>query len=141
MRVSLLKIIYLNFRKKCSHFYSNQIFSGDDTKEGPVLRQGCLNPKEIEGKNCSLISWSAQKKSSAPLLLQKPDMNLFRQYNIFEKKMLTKSWKKHAQKSLRYTPFFSSLLPWATQTAQTEEFMFQNMAYRPTVYKTGNTST
>ena len=28
-------------------------------------------------------------------------------------------------------------LPWAAQTAQTEEFMFQNVAYRPTVYKTG----
>ena len=24
-----------------------------------------------------------------------------------------------------------------TQTAQKEEFMFQNMAYKPTVYKTG----
>ena len=33
--------------------------------------------------------------------------------------------------------FFSSLLPWAAQTAQTEEFMFQNVAYRPTVYRTG----
>ena len=25
----------------------------------------------------------------------------------------------------------------AAQTAQTEEFMFQNVAYRPTVYRTG----
>ena len=33
--------------------------------------------------------------------------------------------------------FFSSLLPWAAQTAQTEEFMFQNVAYKPTEYKTG----
>ena len=29
--------------------------------------------------------------------------------------------------------FFS----WATQTALTEEFMFQNAAYRPVVYRTG----
>ena len=35
--------------------------------------------------------------------------------------------------------FLSALLPLA---AQTEEFMFQNVAYRPTVYKTGaNSST
>ena len=26
--------------------------------------------------------------------------------------------------------------PWAAQTAQTEEFMFQAVAYRPTVYNT-----
>ena len=32
---------------------------------------------------------------------------------------------------LKY-PFFS-LLPWAAQMAQTEEFMFQNVAYTPTV--------
>ena len=30
-----------------------------------------------------------------------------------------------------------SLLPWAAQTAQKEEFMFQIVAYRPTVYRTG----
>ena len=29
------------------------------------------------------------------------------------------------------------LLPWAAQIAQTEEFMFQNVAYRPSAYKTG----
>ena len=28
-------------------------------------------------------------------------------------------------------------LPIAAKMAQTEEFMFQNVAYRPTVYKTG----
>ena len=28
-------------------------------------------------------------------------------------------------------------IPWAAQTAQTEEFMFQNVAYRPAVYRTG----
>ena len=40
-----------------------------------------------------------------------------------------KSWK-----------FFFSFLPWAAQLAQTEEIMFQNVAYRPTVYKTGDQS-
>ena len=30
-----------------------------------------------------------------------------------------------------------TLLPWAAQTTQTE-FLFQNVAYRPTVYKTGD---
>ena len=33
--------------------------------------------------------------------------------------------------------FFS---PIAAKTAQSEEFMFQNVAHRPTVYKTGNNS-
>ena len=36
--------------------------------------------------------------------------------------------------SLKY---IFSLQPWATKTAQTEEFMFQNVAYIPNVYKTG----
>ena len=57
---------------------------------------------------------------------------------IFSKKLLifflpTKSWKNHPQKLLRKT----QIQPWAAQTAQTEEFMFQNVAYRPTVYRTG----
>ena len=48
------------------------------------------------------------------------------------------SWKNHPQKLLRKTQIhFFSLTAWAAQTAQTEEFMFQNVAYRPTVYKTG----
>ena len=51
----------------------------------------------------------------------------------FAYKKLKKSFQKVAQK---YS--ITSLLPWAAQTSQTEEFMFQNMAYyRPTVYKTG----
>ena len=29
------------------------------------------------------------------------------------------------------------LLSWAAQTAQTAEFTFKNVAYRPTVYRTG----
>ena len=32
---------------------------------------------------------------------------------------------------------FFSLVAWAAQTAQTEEFMLQNVAFRPTVYRTG----
>ena len=35
--------------------------------------------------------------------------------------------------------YFFFLLPWAAQTAKTVEFMFQNVAYRPTVYRTGMT--
>jgi hypothetical protein len=50
----------------------------------------------------------------------------------------SKSWKNHPQKLLRKTQIhFFSLLPWAAQTAKTEEFMFQIVAYRPTVYRTG----
>ena len=48
--------------------------------------------------------------------------------------------KTHPQKLLRNTQFFSSLLPRTAQTVQTEEFMFQNVAYRPTVYKTGDSA-
>ena len=33
--------------------------------------------------------------------------------------------------------YFFSLLSQASQTAQTEEFMFQIVAFRPTVYRTG----
>ena len=48
--------------------------------------------------------------------------------------MLKKTPSKVAQK---YS-IFLALLPWAAQTApKTGEFMFQNVAYRPTVYKTG----
>ena len=44
----------------------------------------------------------------------------------------------HPEKLLRKPQIhFFSLLPWAAQTAQTEEFMFQIVAYRPTVYRTG----
>ena len=34
----------------------------------------------------------------------------------------------------KYSNCFS---PWAAKTAPKKEFMFQNVAYRPTVYKTG----
>ena len=52
--------------------------------------------------------------------------------NFFALKKLKKPPSKVAQKNSN--PLFSSL---TAQTAQTEEFMFQNVAYRPTVYKTG----
>ena len=54
---------------------------------------------------------------------------------FFAHKKLKKPPSKVAQKNSN--PLFFSLLPWAAQTAQTEEFMFQNVAYRPTVYRTG----
>ena len=43
---------------------------------------------------------------------------------------------KSCSEKLKSTFFF--LLPWSAQKAQTEEFTFQNVAYRPTGYKTGN---
>ena len=50
----------------------------------------------------------------------------------------TKSWKNHHQKLLRKPQIhFFSLLPWAAQMAQREEFCFQKMAYRITVYSSG----
>ena len=49
-----------------------------------------------------------------------------------------KSWKNHPQKLLRKTKIhFLFLTAWAAQTVQTELFMFQNVAYRTTVYRTG----
>ena len=63
-------------------------------------------------------------------------------YNVFKKRkknfLPTKSWKKQPQKLLRKTQIhFFSLMPWAAQTAQTVEFVYQNLAYRLTVYRTG----
>ena len=41
----------------------------------------------------------------------------------------TRIWKKHPDKLLRKTQInFFSLTAWAAQAAQTEEFMFQNVA-------------
>ena len=50
---------------------------------------------------------------------------------FFAHKKLKKTPSKVAQK---YSNLFS---PCVAQTAKTEEFMFQNVAYIPTVYKTG----
>ena len=49
--------------------------------------------------------------------------------------MPTKSWKKPSSCKLKSNFFF--LTDWVAQTAQTEGFMLQNVAYRPTVYRTG----
>ena len=62
---------------------------------------------------------------------------------IFSKKKfcpqkVEKTTLKSCSEKLKST--FFSLLPWAAQTAQTEEFMFQIVAYRPTVYRTGATT-
>ena len=46
--------------------------------------------------------------------------------------------RNHPQKLLRKTQIhFFFLTAWGAQMAQSEEFMFQNVAYRPTVYRTG----
>ena len=42
---------------------------------------------------------------------------------------------KSCSEKLKSTFFY--LLPWAAQTVQTEKFMIQNVAYKPTVYRTG----
>ena len=54
---------------------------------------------------------------------------------FFAHKKLKKTSLKSCSEKLKYT--FFPLLPWAAQTTQTEEFMFQSVAYRPTVYRTG----
>ena len=47
----------------------------------------------------------------------------------------------HPQKLLRKPQIQSFYLTaWAAQTTQREEFMFQNVAFRPTVYRTGDSS-
>ena len=52
--------------------------------------------------------------------------------------MTTKSWKNHPKKLLRIPQIhFFSLTASTAQMAQTDEFMFQNVAYWPTVYRTG----
>ena len=54
--------------------------------------------------------------------------------NVFWPKKVEKMPSIVAQK---HSIFFS---PIAAQTAQTEEFIFQNVAYRATVYRTGTVS-
>ena len=54
---------------------------------------------------------------------------------FFGHKKLKKNTLKSCSEKLKSTFFF--LTARAAQTAQTEEFMFQNVVYRPTVYKTG----
>ena len=51
----------------------------------------------------------------------------------------TKSWKKPPSKVTQNSSnLLFSLTALTAQTAQTEEFIFQNVAYWPTVYRTGN---
>ena len=50
---------------------------------------------------------------------------------FFVNKKLKKSPSKVANTQINFSP------SWAAQTDQTEEFMFENVAHRPTVYKTG----
>ena len=57
---------------------------------------------------------------------------------FFKKILLTKSWKNHPQKLLRNIQIFSPIAAQTAQTNQTEEFIIQNVAYCPTVYKTGD---
>ena len=57
-----------------------------------------------------------------------------KQLSFFTPKKLKKTPSKVAQKNLNPLFFLTAL---AAQTTQTEEFMFQNVAYRPTVYRTG----
>ena len=65
-------------------------------------------------------------------------------YNIiiifffFRPQKVDKTTLKSCSEKLKSTLF--SLLTWAAQTAQTEEFMFQNVAYRPTVQKAGESA-
>ena len=60
-------------------------------------------------------------------------------FRFFKPHVLTsQSWKNHPQKLLRKPQIhFFSLTALTAQTTQTEEFMFQNVAYRPTVHRTG----
>ena len=54
-----------------------------------------------------------------------------------KKILTTKSWKNYPQKLLRIPQIhFFFLTALTAQTAQTEEFMFQNVAYWLTVYRT-----
>ena len=56
---------------------------------------------------------------------------------MFCPQKLKKPPSKVAQKNSNPLFFLTTL---TAQTAQTEEFIFQNVAYRPTVYRTGVTA-
>ena len=53
---------------------------------------------------------------------------------IFSLKKLEKTNIKSCSENLKSTFFLTS---WAAQTAQAEEFVFQNVTYRTTVYRAG----
>ena len=48
-----------------------------------------------------------------------------------------KLWNSDIQSQFSMSKAVQISLKKAAQTAQTEEFMLQNVAYRPTVYRTG----
>ena len=57
-----------------------------------------------------------------------------KKFIFFALKKLKKTPSKVSQKNSNPLFFLTAS---SAQTAQTEEFMFQNVAYRPTVYRTG----
>ena len=78
--------------------------------------------------------------SSNNMIVLGPKIRAIRGPPVFSKKIFlpTKCLKKNPQKLLRKTQIhFFSLLPWDSQAAQTEKFMFQNVAYAPTLYRIG----
>ena len=94
-----------------------------------------LIPGPCSGKNLLTTLVICKQIHTATWNLFSADATIF--LDILKKKMSTRSWKNQPQMLVRNTQFFSSLLlAWAAQMTQTEEFIFQNMAYRPTVYKT-----
>ena len=130
MSDNLLRIIYLIFGKKISLLVLTA-----DTK-------GQLISKCIFGVFTFFQKTNENKSTSSKVEF----VRLFFGRNVCLKKsfricQIFTILKKTAYKKLKKPPsetlFFSSLLPWAAQTAQTEEFMFQNMTYRPTLNKTG----
>ena len=58
----------------------------------------------------------------------------FENVSFFTRQKLKKPPSNVAQK---YSNLLFSLTAWAAQTAQTDKFMFQNVTYKPAVYRTG----
>ena len=83
------------------------------------------------------LFWAKKKsKKNQKKIYKRVFMQLFSaDATIFLKNLPTKSWKKHSKVAQKYSKIFS---PIAAQTAQIEEFMFENVTYRPTVYRTGD---
>ena len=86
------------------------------------------------------LTFSKQSKKIIKAILCNFSMRLLECFlNILKKnfalKKLKKTPSKVAQKNSN--PLFFLLTASTAQMAQTEEFMFENVAYRPTVYRTG----
>ena len=58
-----------------------------------------------------------------------------KKFNFFCPQKVEKTTLKSCSEKLKSTFFLTAS---SAQTAQTENFMFQNVAYRPTVYRTGS---